>query len=303
MSRAATVVVDTMIAARRELQARMATLRERHQAAGLSPATSASLYFLLWQAARHGTRLALRRSRHDRKPDIEAWLGRCDALHSDALTDFLIDVLSRYDFRAVRRRVPDALVGWLRDGWQLRLCEHVPSALEVLHMQAAGARPVTIILDYPRMLEPVLEKADAFAFFLHDLEHAYLFFHDADQHCSQRQFAMRLARSIAAGRFCDYCGDALFSEKFDYLMSDMNTHVLHSLQYLRAILIEFHLRQDKQPPAASLSVCARSKLQALWTALGEDWELGAPAQQALVALGREGLKPQEAARLATALAA
>jgi hypothetical protein len=286
-----------------DLGERVATLLRRRRAGELSAAAFATVYFLQWQAVRHGAALAARRCRQDPKPDAAAWLARCDACAGDALSDFLADLLERYDLRLVRRRVPIALAAWLRGAWPITLCERVPSPREVLRMQADGTRPVTLIAQYPRMLQPVLDKPDAFAFLLHDLEHAYQFFRDATQHRAQRRFAAYLAAAVEAGHFQTYCRDPLFARKFDYLAADMNTHVIHSLQYLRAILVDYYLRGDGRAPSDALAPAARGAMQALWRALGGTWNLRDDALGALETLGAGALEARTAAMLASALAA
>jgi hypothetical protein len=113
-------------------------------------------------------------------------------------------------------------------------------------------RPVTVITAYPRLLNPVLNKPDAYAFFLHDLEHAYKFFHSRGLYHGQCAFFAALLRALDSGVFASYFEDPLFVGKFHYLMSDMNTHPQHSRQYLRAILIEAHLRREGKGPSAAL---------------------------------------------------
>jgi hypothetical protein len=228
----------------RTLLARLPRLAAQHRAGDLSPAEYAACYVLHWQFARHPRRPALRRSRFDPKPDCGAWLAQLAESSSTVRTAMLIDLLESYDLREVRRRVNLALIGWLRGAWDLTLCERVPSVRDVLRMQARGTRPVTAIADYPRLLDPVLEKPNAFAFICHDLEHAWQFFHDPEQCVSQRRFAQQLEQAIDQGVFAAYLVEPTFAEKFDYLAADMNTHVGHSLQYLRAILLEFHLRAE-----------------------------------------------------------
>jgi hypothetical protein len=233
----------------------------RFSAGELAPAEYAARYVLQWQLARHGSRLAQRRSRRDAKPDGIAWLATLDALAPEAAVPHLIGLLENYDLRGVRRRVNVALAQWLRGRWPLTLLERIPDTREVLYMQIAGTRPVTVIADYPRLLEPVEEKADGFAFICHDLEHAWQFFHDPERHAAQRRFAEELAQAIDQGVFAPYTADADFARKFDYLAADMNTHVAHSLQYLRAILLEFHLRAEDKAPTDRLSHEARDRLQ------------------------------------------
>lgn len=235
-------------------------LAARYRAGEFSSAEYAATYVLFWQLARHGRRFALRRSRRDPKPDGTAWLACLDELSGRERRARLVDFLERYDFLEVRRRVNVALIGWLRSEWRLTLCENIPSVREVLHLQALGTRPVTVIADYPRLLEPVHEKSDAFAFVCHDLEHAWQFFHDPARHETQRRFARLLDRAIERGVFALYLGDPVFAEKLDYLAADMNTHVMHSLQYLRAILLDFHLRAEGKGTREQLAPDSRISL-------------------------------------------
>ncbi len=40
--------------------------------------------------------------------------------------------------------------------------------------------------------------------------------------------------------------DPIYAEKFDYCLSDMNSHPEHLLSYLKAITIEFFLRRENK---------------------------------------------------------
>jgi hypothetical protein len=227
-------------------------LAARYRAGDLAPAEYAARYVLHFQAARHGRHAAQRSARTDARFDV-AWLAQIDRLPRTARAARLIELFERYRLRAVRLRVNAALVAWLRGEWALQLCERVPGTREVLRMQTRGTRPVTVIADFPRLLQPIEHKADAFAFVCHDLEHAWQFFHDPAGHAAQCRLAQSLERALDEGVFEPYLADPLFAEKFDYLAADMNTHVAHSLQYLRAILLEFHLRAQGKGAKEPLS--------------------------------------------------
>ena len=217
-----------------------------------------------------------------------------------ARTEFLIDVFARYELRGLRQRVGATLSQWLCGAWPLSLLDRVPRPRQVLRMQAAGTRPVTVIADYPRLLGPVLDKPDAFAFVCHDLEHAWQFFRDPLQCRAQQRFAGRLEQAVANGTFDCYLTDSAFASKFDYLAADMNTHVLHSLQYLRAILIEYHLRRDGLDARARLSSSSRAALRTALAALIGD---AGPCVDAVDALNDGRLDTRDAAMLEAALCA
>lgn len=226
------------------------------RAGELDDAVFAALYFLYWQIATHGEQFASRKRKDDPRPDMATWLAAMETQEGETLRAQLLDWVGRYQFRGVIANVPAALGQWLRGAWPIVLREDIPGPREVLHMQARGVRPVTVLTAWPRLLKPVLNKSDAFAFFLHDLEHAYKFFHSAELHAAQSAFFSVLEGAIDRGVFAPYFDDAGFVAKFHYLMSDMNTHPEHSRQYLRAILVEFYLRRERRAPAQALSLPA-----------------------------------------------
>lgn len=228
----------------------------------MADAVFAVLYFLHWQLAMHGHGFAARKHKDAPRPRGEELQRQIASRSGEALRPLLLDFIERHQFRGVRASVPAALAHWLRGDWALELREDVPAPSEVLRAQARGTRVATAISSYPRLLQPVLTKPNAFAFFVHDLEHAYKFFHDPALYAGQRAFFATVAAALAAGTFAVPMRDPVFVAKFQYLMSDMNTHPEHSRQYLRAILIEFYLRREGKPLDAPLSTEAR-------TAVGE----------------------------------
>ncbi|MBK8163600.1 MAG: hypothetical protein IPK65_10815 [Gammaproteobacteria bacterium] len=228
----------------------------RRHAGVLAEAEFAGLYFLLWQVARHGTGFAARRRKSDPRPDAAACLALLARPAGEGLREDLLAVFERYQFRGVIANVPAALAQWLRGAWPLMLRFDIPPPQEVLRLQAAGIRPVTALTAPARLCGPVLHKPDAFAFFIHDLEHAWKFFFSPELHAGQRAFFARLAAACGDGVFAPCLAEAEFTARFQYLMSDMNTHPEHSRQYLRAILVEWHLRREGKTPAEALSAAA-----------------------------------------------
>jgi hypothetical protein len=259
-------------------------LAARHRAGELAPATYAAGYFLLWQIARHGERFASRTSKHDPRPEAAGWAEAFGQDSDAALRARLVETFGRYHFLGVIPNVPAALRAWLREEWPLTLTERIPSPAEVLALQAAGTRPVTVVAGYPRCLGPVLGKADGFAFLVHDLEHAHRFFHDPRLHAGQRRLFERLAVAVGRGLFEPYRGDPAFAAKFDYLISDMNTHVVHSLRYLAAILVECLLRREGRVPRDPLSPAGEEELAGLLRGLASLWGFPEPAGAALLRL-------------------
>ena len=268
----------------------MATLKAGWRAGELSDAAFAGLYFLHWQIDAHGRRFAARRCKHDARPDPAQWLHELAELRGAAREQCLLRYFERYQFLGVIPNVNIALVEWLHGRWPLVLCEHVPLSAEVLDFQVRGLRPVTLICDAARARRPVLRKPNALAFMTHDLEHACKFFHEPRLHKLQRGLFAVLQAAQQRGVFASYACDPEFRTRFDYLISDMNTHPVHSLQYLRAILVEFHLRSEHAGVAGLLSHAAQSQVAATLCQL----DLGAPVQDVLSRLSTGALGPADA---------
>ncbi len=233
----------------------------------LDAAMFASLYLLLWQIAMHGPQFASRKRKCDPRPEVEQWLNLLMAPRAAGLRQRLLDFFGRYQFRGVIGNVPAALQRWLRGEWPLIACQDIPSPRELLAWQARGVRAVAIKTDSARVHEPLLNKRNAYEFFLHDLEHAYKFFHSPELHAGQRAFFLKLETALDGGMFAMHLSDDAFREKFHYLMGDMNTHPEHSRQYLRAILIEFYLRRDGRELTAALSPAMERNIEEILRAV------------------------------------
>jgi hypothetical protein len=263
---------------------RIPELSVRWQSGGLNDAAYAALYFLYWQTDLYGCRFASRKSKRDPKPDPEIWLDEIDRSSGANLTKLLTGYFERHHFLGVIPNVPAALAAWLRGEWPLTLAERIPAPMEVLAMQIRGTRPVTVTADYPRLLRPVLKKANGLDFMVHDLEHAFKFFHSPELHAAQRKFFGLMFRAVRQGIFDPYRRDPVFSAQFDYVISDMNTHVVHSLRFLAATLIECLLRREGKTPRENLSLGAEQEMRTLLRSLGNCWKFPPEAEQALLNL-------------------
>jgi hypothetical protein len=147
----------------------------------------------------------------------------------------------------------------------------------------------------------VLTKASGFDFLVHDLEHAFKFCHDPIQYHAQRGFFSLLAQTVEADRFGPYLADTLFAEKFDYLISDMNTHPVHGLRFLHAVLIECLLRREGKAPGEPLSMTAREEITGFLQELAEQWRLSRDGIRAMIRLGQNRFNDAEARCLEQAL--
>lgn len=265
---------------------------ERWLSAEIGDASFAASYFLLWQMERHGRRFASRISRTHPQPGLEKWRAMLLDLKGRELEAALQEYLMPYQFLHIIPSVPAALTGWIKNDWPLQLLTHIPSPHDVLTMQSRGTRPVTVICNFPRATRPVLAKADAFEFLVHDLEHAWKFCNDPAQHKAQTTLFRLLADAVTARIFHPWLQDPIFAEKFDYLISDMNTHPVHGLRFLHAVLIECLLRQENKGMRDQLAMPSQRTIKELMHRLSELWRLPDPAAAALSNLA-EGRFDQE----------
>lgn len=260
----------------------------------LGDAEYASLYFIYWQIALHGRSFASRRYKTGVKPDPSEWLSELGTVNSTPLADWLLPRLESCQFKGIIPNVPAALVAWLCGAWPLTLLERIPSPREVLNCQVAGTRPVTLMACYPRLLEPVLGKANGLDFMVHDLEHAYKFFQDESLHQLQRNFFALLSRAEQEGILNPYPEDSIFAAQIDYLISDMNTHPVHGLRFVAASLVECLLRHEGQSPEGTLSPKAEQELLGYLRRLAGCWDFSSEAEAAVLMLATRSFGAAEA---------
>lgn len=144
------------------------------------------------------------------------------------------DVLERFQFKKIKEKALTCLQHWVKGDWPLVLQESIPSALQVLRLQAQGLRPVTMKIE--KRFESILHREDALDFFCHDLEHGHMFFYDDELNLSQQRFFQKILESLDLGVWDQYLRNPEFEKKFVYLISDMNSHPEHYRAYLNSMI-------------------------------------------------------------------
>jgi len=163
-------------------------------------------------------------------------------------------ILSSYVFKKVRPKVISALLNWLNRRWEVKLFDRILSPYEVLDLQASGIRPVTMKLQ--DTLSPILHKDDCLEFLVHDLEHAYMFFHNDELKFMQIDFFNNIKKSLEMKFWDKYLDRPEFRERFYYLISDMNTHREHYKAYLLSMLdpSDIEICQQFFAPSTELTI-------------------------------------------------
>jgi hypothetical protein len=177
----------------------------------------------------------------------------------------LFDLVNTFNLHSVPHSARYTLANWyLATGNTpvdlVLFINKIPSSKQVLDLQASAKRCVTLISDKLDAL--VLGERDPFSFLLHDLVHAYKMFSNEYLLKGQIGFYKALLRIYAHEKLKMELklllkSDAQFSEEFDYLIADMNSHPRHLLCYLKAILInafkrKFQLGQSQRLRDVSL---------------------------------------------------
>lgn len=146
------------------------------------------------------------------------------------LTPALI-FLNSHTLRRVSIRVNRSLLAWSEGRYSLEFTTRVPTPLEILEIQTQGRR----IISLPAQ---TVGKKTPFEFVIHDLEHADRFFFDPDLHRQQVDFFVWILERTQKNIYTPYFSNPVFKEKFEYLISDMNSHPAHMHQYLNHIVNE-----------------------------------------------------------------
>jgi hypothetical protein len=156
----------------------------------------------------------------------------------------LSDEISFYEFiQLVKiKSVPDSVfwsLNFIINNKQLFIItQQIPTPYELLSIQARGQRVLTFDDNFQIWPELNYGHRDVLSFWLHDLIHAAEFFQDRNK-MRQQIFIYRwielLMNLNVFSEFLLHCKNRI---RFEYLISDMNSHPLHLLKTLRAILDE-----------------------------------------------------------------
>jgi len=220
----------------------------------------------------------------------------CEKLLNTSLNELPKLFIHWLETRQFRKTIPNAhtsLLKLIKGEWSAAITSHIPTPLEVLRLQTEGLRVVTVLTKKDRVLLPVLTKKHALEFMLHDLEHLYKFEFDPELKKQQIFLAKYILQSHELGFFDEFLKDPHFRDKFDYLASDMNTHPMHSLQYMKAFFLEYLLRLEGHVRGGFLSPEGETRYDQLMKELARQWGWKEEAIEALTQLNRRPLNSVE----------
>lgn len=204
--------------------------------------------------------------------------------------DSVMEVFTSNYVRGVALDSHEGLVGWFEDRYPLIIRHEIPGAQEMLSVQCEGNRIVTLLLNEEEQNVRYGRHADACDFMLHDFEHAHKFFGEPRSHSGQVRFFRRLKASLA--RFEIWSGDTLFKRDLEYLMSDMNSHPMHLLKYLKAIVLNAEMRRTG---------LRKPDLEAFWRGLFVEWGFVDESLDSVLKINQPEVETEDDIRRANAL--
>lgn len=176
----------------------------------------------------------------------------------------ITQLFQRFFFKGVVLDSHEGMVAWLEGRYPLELRYDIPSPQEMLEAQVEGLRFVTLMPEPEQQLLNYGRHKDACAFTLHDLEHAHKFYGDANSCRGQICFFRGL--KVALPLFVPWSSDSVFERDLNYLMSDMNSHPVHLVKFLKAIVLSAEVRRTGDP---------RPDLSQVFSELFSAWEMRA----------------------------
>lgn len=157
----------------------------------------------------------------------------------------ILEFLKIIRFRNIPDTIRIVLLNWFSKKWKILLLDYNPTPYEMLSYQSNGIRIVTIDWECAIKGEFVFGIRDAFEHFLHDFEHCYNFYREEYLYSEQSSFFRKLL-SFYPEIEIFFKVSIAFKKKWEYLISDMNSHPEHLKQYTKAILYEFFDNYENQ---------------------------------------------------------
>ena len=160
----------------------------------------------------------------------------------------VMTIFSTCHLRGVTKTAQQALVEWHNGNYPIDLHFNVPSALDLLKLQAEGRRVVSLFVGRDQMCQKQLFR-DPMTFVLHDLEHASEFFFDQGLFKDQRKFYASIYEKYLRGYYNEALCDEYFRAEFEYVIADMNSHPEHlnaTLNFLWCDFIKRNKSADKR---------------------------------------------------------
>lgn len=147
------------------------------------------------------------------------------------------DFLKQIRFRGIPDSARQALLQWLEKKYPLHLFLYIPTVDEVFNMQKWGGRCVSFFMLSKDIIQLHHER-DVISFIVHDLIHANEFYSNQERAHQQIGFYQWLDEIKDFPEIKNLISKSNgFKERWEYLLSDMNSYCGHLLKTLHAAII------------------------------------------------------------------
>lgn len=174
----------------------------------------------------------------------------------------VFDFLNSHRIKALPESCYRSLCFMVDGKYPLKLSSGVVSPFDLLQIQLAGERIVSIDEDFESWPKRLYSGRDFLGFILHDLIHADHFFHEPKLRDAQLGFYRFVSTILDDTLIARLLDNAEFKDGFEYIISDMNSHPLHLFQTLHSLLFRI-LKDDVLASAEWSKWILRLQLQAL----------------------------------------
>jgi hypothetical protein len=174
----------------------------------------------------------------------------------------IYNLLNNFSLKYLPESIRGILLFLHSDKINLNIITKIPSSFEMLEIQTKGGRYITIDFLAAKSGNLIEKKRDSFEFVLHDLEHAYCFFHPSFDTVLQIEFYKKIFHNYHMYEEM-IKEDELFKRDLEYCISDMNSHPEHLISYLRATLINYFLRKGNKKDNERLTLGERNQIDIL----------------------------------------
>lgn len=181
----------------------------------------------------------------------------------------LFTLLNEIKVKKVPIKAQLALRDWYLYPERLQLFFRIPSPYEILVLQSQGRRCLTIFPKEEDLKRTFEHNRNSWDFFLHDLEHADRFF--SQDRIYHPQIGLCRCLLLSYEKLLQLIPHQDYQKRLDYLISDMNTHVVHMLKYLKATVLHGFLFLENKTPHEKLSPQGRAQYEAFLRSLFNDW--------------------------------
>lgn len=148
----------------------------------------------------------------------------------------IFEFLATIKIKPIPEAAMSGLFHFFTDDYKLEVLSYEPNPNQVLEYQIQNKRILTFDDDTTTWVHKKYGERDVLSFILHDLIHAEHFLGDTQKRQSQIGF-YKFTKLILDNNLVDqFLLSAEFNKQFCYLISDMNSHIIHLLKTLRAII-------------------------------------------------------------------